>query len=265
MEKLKQNSALSKAAKKAEKKASKEAKKEKKRAASQMEAALAADGVGPPVIDPHASARRHADSDLPYRRHDPDYPHRHASAARHDQPYPRGRRDEPGDRRDQYRDNRDDARHRYREDSSHVHKQRRLHSPERLQETDRHGDRHARSDRDQHSKHHNGHAAGRDSHKDSARAFVEGGGRLDGTGPDSRTGTKYGLFWGETAPEGLHARDRYHMLPCTITKGCIAAYIDTCCGIHEALQTCIYLAAASMHVFQCVQSQECFHSIAASM
>lgn len=216
MEKLKQNSALSKAAKKAEKKASKEAKKEKKRAADQMEAALAAQGVAPPASRAQAQYRTHADSGHPSTRSDPDPRHMRESVSGHQgQSYLRNSRATG-----------DDSRADYKEDSIRVRKSRRLHSPERAAEADHHRHRsndrqHDRSDRghgrDQDSKHHNGHAAARESRKHDSRDVVSGHDsrhavnghdRHDSARTDSRTGNKYGLSWGETAPEELQARDR---------------------------------------------------------
>ena len=209
VEQLKQSNAEGKAAKKAEKKASKEAKKEKKRAATQMEAALAAKGVGPAIIDPQAPVRRHADSDYPYRHREPGTQH----IRRHDSgpgwSYPADKRDQPGGRRD-------DSSQGYREDSSHVHKQRRLHSPERAEERDRHRHRdgdgqqaHAERGRDRDDRHRDGHADTKERHRDSVRDAANGRERRDTAQTDSRNGTKYGLSWGETAPSELQARDRY--------------------------------------------------------
>lgn len=215
VEKLKQSSALSKAAKKADKKASKEAKKEKKRAADQMGAALAAKGVGPPASSTQASYKTQADSDLLSRRSNPDPRRMHDSASRHqDQSYLRNSR---ARRDDSYSDHRDDSRR--------AHKQRRLHSPERTAEAGHHrhtsSDRqHDRSDRgqgrDPDVKHHNGHAAAIESRRHASRDVVSAHNsrhaanehdKVDSAQTDSRSG-KYGLSWGETAPEELQARDR---------------------------------------------------------
>lgn len=216
VEKLKQSSALNKAAKKAEKKASKEAKKEKKRAADQMEAALAANGVGPPDGSTQTLYRTQADAGRPSRRSDPDLRHMREPASRHqDQSYLRNSRARG-----------DDSHTDYREDTGRVHKQRRLHSPERAAEADRYRHRnsdrqHDRSDRahsrDLGSRHHNGHAAARESRRHDSRDVVNehdsmhaanGHDKRDSAQTDSRTGNKYGLSWGETAPEELQARNR---------------------------------------------------------
>ena len=215
VEKLKQSSALNKAAKKAEKKASKEAKKEKKRAADQMEAALAAKGVGPPASSAQPPHKPQIDSDHPSRRSDPDPRHMREPSSRQEQSYLRNSRARG-----------DDSRQDYKEDSSRTHKQRRVHSPERAEEADHHrhksSDRqHDRSDRgrgrDQDSKHHNGHAAARETRRHDSkditnghdsRDAADGHGKRESAQTDSRTGKKYGLSWGETAPEELQARDR---------------------------------------------------------
>lgn len=215
VEKLKQSSALNKAAKKAEKKASKEAKKEKKRAADQMEAALAAKGVGPPTNGTQAPYRTRADSDHRSRPSDSDPRHMHESSSRHDQSYLRNSRARG-----------DDSLPDRREDNSHVHKHRRLHSPEHAREADHH--RHRGSDRqrdqsergysrDQDSRHHKGPVAADDSHRHHDRDAVNGrDSRHAANGydkrntaqADSRGDKQYGLSWGETAPEELQARDR---------------------------------------------------------
>lgn len=219
VEKLKQSSALNKAAKKAEKKASKEAKKEKKRAADQMEAALAAKGVGPPTNGTQAPYRTHADSDHRTRPSDPDPRHMRESSLQHDQSYLRNSRARG-----------DDSLPDHREDSSRAHKHRRLHSPEHAREADHH--RHRASDRqrdqshrgysrDQDSRHHKGSAAADDSHRHHDRDAVNGHDsrhaanghdKRNTTQADSRGGNKYGLSWGETAPEELQARDRCNFL-----------------------------------------------------
>ncbi len=203
--KLKQSSAQEKAAKKAEKKASKEAKKEKKRAASQMEAALAAKGVGPHSVAIAASARHHPapgyrDSD-PRHTRDRDVGHgsdRHA---------------------------RDSTHNGHMHDSSHVHKQRRLHSPERPSQPDH--DRHrsnGRAHRDSYSDRHHSSEHDRRQHGDtltesareSSRHHIDGEANghqpSNGKGRNRQGGTQYGLSWGETAPEELQARDRCSLL-----------------------------------------------------
>lgn len=215
VEKLKQSSALNKAAKKAEKKASKEAKKEKKRAADQMEAALAAKGVGPPASSAQAPYRTHADSDHHSRRSDLDSRHMHESSARPDQSYLRNSRARE-----------DDSLPDHREDGSRTHKHRRLHSPEHAREADHHRHRgsdrqHDQSDRrysrNQDSRHHKGTAAADDSHRrhdrdavngHDSRHAVNGHDERRTAQADSRGDNKYGLSWGETAPEELQVRDR---------------------------------------------------------
>ncbi|KAL3154798.1 hypothetical protein ABBQ38_011342 [Trebouxia sp. C0009 RCD-2024] len=197
VEKLKQNSALNKAAKKAEKKANKEAKKDKKRAAHQMGAALAAKGVGSIT---QAPSRSQPAPDHPSRRNDSEPP------SRHDQPYLCNSRARE-----------DDSHQGHREDSNRAHKQRRLHSPERAKRTDH--DRHRSSDdrhegadrghirayaRDHDSRQHNGHTTAQEPRRHAANGHK----KRDSAQTDSRNGHKYGLSWGETAPEELQARDR---------------------------------------------------------
>ena len=212
--KLKQSSAQDKAARKAEKKAGKEAKKEKKRAASQMESALAANGVGPQSFDINASARHHAYSSQPPRHGNSDHRRIREVDSQHGSD----------------RHARDSSHVEYKDDSSHAHKQRRLHSPERR--SDREHDRHRSSDRahrDDHSDRHNTreHYRHRDddarpdavrvaSHHHSngaANGHQHDGERRDGKGHDGKVhdgkgGTQYGLSWGATAPEELQGRDR---------------------------------------------------------
>lgn len=211
--KLKQSSAQEKAAKKAEKKASKEAKKEKKRAASQMEAALAAKGVGPHSVAIAASARHHlfpgySDSDHRHAR-DRDVGHgsdRHARDSTHN-----------GDVHD----------------SSHVHKQRRLHSPERLSQPDH--DRHrsnGRAHRDSYSDRHHSSQHDRRQNGDggmltesarvSSRHHIDGeaNGHQPSNGKvhDRQGGTQYGLSWGETAPNEVQACDRCLLLAYIVSQ-----------------------------------------------
>lgn len=205
--KLKQSSAQEKAAKKAEKKASKEAKKDKKRAASQMEVALAAKGVGPHSVAIAASARHHPApgySDLdPRHTRDRDVGHgsdRHARVSTHNG---------------------------HMHDSSHVRKQRRLHSPEQRSEPDH--DRHrsnGRAHRDSYSDRHPSsehvrwqHGDGStlpDSPRVSSRHHIDGEANghqlINGTGRDRQGGAQYGLSWEETAPKELQARDRCILL-----------------------------------------------------
>ena len=205
--KLKQSSAQEKAAKKAEKKASKEAKKEKKRAASQMEAALSAKGVGPQSVAIAASARHHPPpgyNDLVHM-HTRDRDVRHGSD----------------------RHARDSTHNGHKHDSSHVHKQRRLHSPERRSEPDH--DRHrrnGRAHRDSYSdRHHSGEHDRRqlgdggtltESARESSRRYIDGDANghqpSNGKGHDRQGGIHYGLSWGETAPEELQACDRCILL-----------------------------------------------------
>ena len=209
--KLKQSSAQEKVAKKAEKKASKEAKKEKKRAASQMEAALAAQGVGPHSLAIAASARHH---------HAPGYSD---SAHRHTRDRDVGHgSDRPA---------RDSTHNGHMHDSSHVEKQRRLHSPERPSQPDH--DRHrgnGRAHRDSYSDRHHPREHDRRQHdgtltesaRVSSRHHIDGeanGHQLsNGNGHDRQGGTQYGLSWGETAPEELQARDRCILLACLFTQ-----------------------------------------------
>ena len=190
-----------------------------------MEAALAAKGVGPPASSTQAAYRTQADSDPPSRRSKPDPRHVRDLAPRHqDQSYLRNSRARG-----------DDSHSDYREDSRRSHKQRRLHSPERTAEADHHRPRssvrqHDRPDRGHgrhlDSKHHNGHAAARESRRHDSRDIVSGHNsrhaanghdKVDSAQTDSRSGNKYGLSWGETAPEELQARDRCSYaqgLPC---------------------------------------------------
>lgn len=201
VEKLKQNSALNKAAKKAEKKANKEAKKDKKRAAHQMEAALAAKGVGPVT---QAPSRPQAAPGHPSRRGVPE------PSSRPGQLYLRHSRARE-----------DDSHGGHREDSNRAHKLRRLHSPERAKETDHHrrrssDDRHEGADRghaaahaiDHDSRQQNGHATAQESRRHDSRHVANGHEKRDSAQTDSRNGHKYGLSWGETAPEELQVRDR---------------------------------------------------------
>lgn len=179
-----------------------------------MEAALAAKGVGPPASSTQAPYRTQADSNHLSRRSNPDHRHMHEPASRHqDQSYLRNSRARG-----------DDSRSDYREDSSRVHKQRRLHSLERAAAADHHrsSDRqHEQSDRahsrDLGSRHHPGHAAAEESRRHDNRDVVNepdsrhaanGHDKRDSAQTDSRTGKKYGLSWGETAPEELQARNR---------------------------------------------------------
>lgn len=199
VEKLKQSNALSKAAKKAEKKANKEAKKGKKRAAHQMEAALAAKGVGAPASSTQVLSRPQTAPDHPSRHGDPQ------PSSRHEPSYLRNSRSRV-----------DDSPQGHGEDSSRAHKQRRLNSPERAKKTDRHrsSDRHQhegadlRHNRDRDSRQHNGHAAAQEPHRQDSRHAASGHDKHNGAQTDSRNGHKYGLSWGETAPEELQARDR---------------------------------------------------------
>ena len=210
--KLKQSSAQEKAAKKAEKKASKEAKKDKKRAASQLEAALAAKGVGPHSVAIAASARHHP---APGYR-DSDHRHTRDRDARHGSD----------------RHARGSTHNGHMHDSSHVHKQRRLHSPERLAKPDhdRHGDD-GRAHRDSYSDRHHTSEHDRQQHDgtltESARVSsrhrndgeANGHQPINGKDHDRQGGTQYGLSWGETAPEELQARDR-----CILLAPCLSSF-----------------------------------------
>ena len=244
--KLKQSSAQSKADKKAEKKANKEAKKANKRAADQMETALAAPGVGSDPFTNGTSSRQqletasaprhnyrshshsHRDHDHAQpssRQHDRDrsyhgdglddaHTHKHRRLHSPERQHDRHRSSHA--HRDEYSDRRHASESERRQHSSHDHRDERSDRPhageagrhqhsshvDRIAPSDR---RHVReSDRHQHSNH-----ARSGSAAEPARPHAighanghasENGLRLDGT--------KYGLSWGDTAPEELQGRDR---------------------------------------------------------
>lgn len=244
--KLKQSSAQSKADKKAEKKANKEAKKAKKRAADQMETALAAPRVGSDAFTNGTSARQQLETASAPRHNDRSHSHSHRdhdhaqpSSRQHDRDRSyhgdglddahthkhrrlhsperqHDRRRSSHAHRDDYSDRRHASESERRQHSSHDHRDERS-DRRHAGEADRHqhsshldriapSDRRhvTESDRHQHSNH-----ARSESAAEPARQHANGhanghaseiGSRLDGT--------KYGLSWGDTAPEELQGRDR---------------------------------------------------------
>ena len=224
--KLKQTSIQSKADKKAEKKANKEAKKAKKRAASQMEAALAAPGVGPQSTNGNGMVAVRPSSD-----------NGHADRHRQSHREPRYQ--------DSYKHDRDSSYQRDAYDDAQARKCRRVSSPERHDRhrtsshahEDDYRDRHhaGKGNRRQHDSHSHRHDDYSNRHHDSkddrqqhsrrvqseaaeerpkshangeANGHANGHAQRHGSKPDSRDGTKYGLSWGDSAPQELQSRDR---------------------------------------------------------